>query len=165
MNKPVTFEAIYTTHHALVLKQARWLVGLEDADDLAQQVWLRVFLRLSTFRGEAKPSTWLYLITRRLAFDRHRLAQRRPWGYGVPIEAVYERATSHPSPEQLVIRREQRRRLTARVRRLSRQDREVLRGVLRGEPRRETAARLGILEQALKSRLHRARRRLQPAAS
>jgi RNA polymerase sigma-70 factor (ECF subfamily) len=48
---------------------ARFVGGSEDAQDIAQDVFLRVFRGLDGFRGESKFSTWLYRITWNLCAD------------------------------------------------------------------------------------------------
>ena len=49
----------------------------EEAADLAQEVFLRVQERLSSFRFESSFSTWLYLVTRSVAINRGMAARRR----------------------------------------------------------------------------------------
>ena len=49
----------------------------ERAEDLAQEVFLRVHRGLPYFRGEAKLSTWLYAITSRLCLNRLASGERR----------------------------------------------------------------------------------------
>jgi RNA polymerase sigma-70 factor (ECF subfamily) len=59
----------------------RWaLVHLgdpSDADDLTQDVLVRMIRRLDTFSGQAQFATWLYSMTRNAATDRLRRGQRR----------------------------------------------------------------------------------------
>jgi RNA polymerase sigma factor (sigma-70 family) len=49
----------------------RWAIGLsgdeDDADDITQEVFVRVYRKLSTFRGDGPFDAWLYRITRRVA--------------------------------------------------------------------------------------------------
>jgi len=47
-----------------------------DAEDISQDVFLRTFQSLGTFRAEAKVSTWLYRTTVNVCIDRSR---RKPW--------------------------------------------------------------------------------------
>jgi RNA polymerase sigma-70 factor (ECF subfamily) len=48
-----------------------------DAQDIAQEVFLRAFRALDRFRGEAKLSTWLYRVAYNLCIDSLRSARRR----------------------------------------------------------------------------------------
>jgi RNA polymerase sigma-70 factor (ECF subfamily) len=50
----------------------------EDAEDLTQEVWLRVFTRLGTFEGRSSVRTWLFGIATRLAMDHDRAKARWP---------------------------------------------------------------------------------------
>jgi RNA polymerase sigma-70 factor (ECF subfamily) len=75
----------------------RWAEGItrdsDDADDVAQQVLLRLHRRIDQFEGRSRFTTWLYRMTRNLAFnrvhrDRHRseLLARRVTEIGVSGE-------------------------------------------------------------------------------
>src|SRR5262249_10535603 len=48
-----------------------------EAEEVAQEVFLRVHRSVAEFRGEAKFSTWLYAITSRLCLNRLAAAERR----------------------------------------------------------------------------------------
>jgi RNA polymerase sigma-70 factor (ECF subfamily) len=66
----------------------------EDAEDLAQVVWVRVFRHLAKFEGRSSFRTWLFTITTSVARDHHRARQR--W----PVEAQdHARALAESGPE------------------------------------------------------------------
>jgi RNA polymerase sigma-70 factor (ECF subfamily) len=72
------FRELVRRHHARVYRWA--VVGIEDrddADDVAQTVWIRVHGALSSFHGGARFTTWLYSITRNAIIERNRLRDRR----------------------------------------------------------------------------------------
>lgn len=50
----------------------------EDAEDLAQVVWVRVFRNLAKFEGRSSFRTWLFTIATSVARDHHRARQRWP---------------------------------------------------------------------------------------
>jgi RNA polymerase sigma-70 factor, ECF subfamily len=50
----------------------------EDAEDLAQEVWISVFTHLRTFDGRSSVRTWLFAIATHLAMDHHRVKARWP---------------------------------------------------------------------------------------
>jgi RNA polymerase sigma-70 factor (ECF subfamily) len=50
----------------------------EDAEDLAQEVWIGVFTRLGTFDGRSSVRTWLFAIATHLAMEHHRAKARWP---------------------------------------------------------------------------------------
>ena len=66
------FQNIYATYQAKILRYLNRLVGENEAEDLAQEVFVKVNQGLATFRGEAKLSTWVYRIATNAALDRLR---------------------------------------------------------------------------------------------
>lgn len=155
-----SFESIYRTHHAQVLKHARRLVHEADAEDLAQRVWLKVLRGLPEFRGQSQISTWLYVITRHLAATTYRQRTTRTWGYAAPLKAAVHLPATDPSPDVRAMQRDAWQQLLAGLKALPQHERAVIKGRLSGELGRETARRLGIPESTVKTRFHRARRRL-----
>ena len=74
---PLDFERVYTEHFHHVCRWARALGGLDaDVDDLAQEVFLVVRRKLSSFDGPSVPA-WLYGITRKTVSDYRRRAWMR----------------------------------------------------------------------------------------
>jgi len=58
------YETLYRRHKAKVhLLCLRMTGNVADAEDISQEVFLRLFLKLDSFRGEAKLLTWLHRIT------------------------------------------------------------------------------------------------------
>ena len=75
---PAAFEALVVRYQDRVFRLARRLTGSShDAEEVAQDTFLRVFRRLSTFRGEARFSTWLYRIATNTALMLRRGRARR----------------------------------------------------------------------------------------
>ena len=67
------FAAILAAHDDRLRALAYHLLGSRDAmDDVLQEVYLKVYDRLSTFRGEAAIDTWLHRITYTTCIDRLR---------------------------------------------------------------------------------------------
>jgi RNA polymerase sigma-70 factor (ECF subfamily) len=72
------FEALVTVYQHRVFGVAlRMLGNRADAEDAAQEAFLRAHRGLAEFRGEAKLSTWLYAITARLCLSRLGRSERR----------------------------------------------------------------------------------------
>jgi RNA polymerase sigma-70 factor, ECF subfamily len=65
----------------------RYCSNRDEAADLAQEVVMRAFTRLDSFRLESRFSTWLYTISRRVAIDRG-IARRRTEARTLPEEAA-----------------------------------------------------------------------------
>jgi RNA polymerase sigma-70 factor (ECF subfamily) len=81
-------------------KVALWCLRLskdrESAADLAQEVFLKVFRALSTFRGDAKFSTWLYSIARNHCFNELKSRATAPEASVDP--ALFDAPDNAPSP-------------------------------------------------------------------
>jgi RNA polymerase sigma-70 factor (ECF subfamily) len=56
------FSILVRKHSELVHRIALRVLGAEDAQDVSQEVWIRVWANIKTFRGESAFSTWLYRI-------------------------------------------------------------------------------------------------------
>jgi RNA polymerase sigma-70 factor, ECF subfamily len=66
-------EELYRRHAPRVLGLARRMVGSsEDAEDAVQDVFLAVFRKLESFRGESSLATWLYRLAMNVCLDRLR---------------------------------------------------------------------------------------------
>jgi RNA polymerase sigma-70 factor, ECF subfamily len=72
------FVELVNQYKGLVLNLAARMTGRADsADDLAQEVFLRVWKGLASFRGECKLSTWIYRITLNLCIAESKSARSR----------------------------------------------------------------------------------------
>ena len=67
-----------TYQHRIFSIALRMLGNRAEAEEIAQEVFLRVHRSVRDFRGEAKLSTWLYAITSRLCLDRLHSGARAP---------------------------------------------------------------------------------------
>lgn len=78
------FEQLVERHQGLVIGTvARMLGGAEGAEDIAQQVFVRVWQSAPRYRPDAKFTTWLLTIVRNLVFNETR---RRRRGFFQPFE-------------------------------------------------------------------------------
>ena len=66
------FAAIYAEFRPKVLRYLRGLVGVDEAEDVSQLVFLNVYTGIKDFRGEASLATWIYRIATNAALDRLR---------------------------------------------------------------------------------------------
>ncbi|MEO8962450.1 MAG: RNA polymerase sigma factor [Ginsengibacter sp.] len=72
------FKTIVDTWQGLVYNTAiGFLQNAEDAEDIAQEVFIQVYESISTFKEESKFSTWLYRITVSKALDHLRKKKRK----------------------------------------------------------------------------------------
>lgn len=152
-------------HRGMVFGLGFQLLGNHDeALDLSQEVFLRVFRTIGRFRGGASLRTWIYRIVVNGARNRQRWFQRHRRAYLVPLDAYVEThgdpvASDHmASPERAFDRVEAGRKLWSALAGLSLEQRTAL--VLRelhGMSYAEVAYTLDVSTTAVKSRLSRAR--------
>ncbi len=87
------FERLVGKHHDLVFSVVRGIMGQRDeVEDVAQEIFIKIYRNLAGFRGEARLSTWIYRIARNEAINA--LSRSRP-----EFEALDE-SKGHPSRER-----------------------------------------------------------------
>jgi RNA polymerase sigma factor (sigma-70 family) len=99
-----TFEQIVTEHQAMVFRTLTRLTGRPDlVEDLAQDVFLRLFRALPAFRGEAHITTYLYRITLNVAQDEWKRRSRvdRTHISLSDEDANWEHRLAHPAPNAI----------------------------------------------------------------
>jgi RNA polymerase sigma-70 factor, ECF subfamily len=136
----------------------------DDAGDVAQQTMLSMASKLRDFRGESRFATWLFAVAR-----SHCIKHRTRGAAAAPTEPLDQRghavaAPSTAAPDEQLARRELEVALDSAISALDPAQREVL--LLRdveGLPAAEVAAVLELSVEAVKSRLHRARKSLRDA--
>lgn len=163
----VAFELIMRRYNQRLFRLARSVVKSgADAEDVVQETYVRAYAGLGSFVGPSGLGAWLAKIALNEALQmlrrRRRLVaiadqQQHPGG----LDDVRD---PRPSPERLAASAELRRMIEAAVDELPGEYRIVfmLRGV-ENQSVAETAALLAIPEATVKTRFHRARRRLQIA--
>lgn len=73
------FEELVELHqHAVIGTVAKMLGSPNDAEDIAQQVFVRIWKSAKRYQPQAKFTTWLFTITRNLVFNEMRRRQRKP---------------------------------------------------------------------------------------
>jgi RNA polymerase sigma-70 factor, ECF subfamily len=150
------FERLVERHRDVVLRVAARIVGDEDAEDVAQDAFLRAYHRLGRWRGEGPFRTWLLHIAHNSAVDA--VGSRRI--DAVPMDDSTEAIAdaSNRTPAARLESTERLRRLDVKLKGLSPQHRTVL--VLRdveGLSYDEIAAVAEMPLGSVKARLHRAR--------
>lgn len=145
------FEVLVRRHNQRLFRAARAVSRSdEDAEDVLQQTWLAVYKNLASFRGDAAFTTWA---TRIAVHEAIAYGRKRP-----VIAEVKEGADPDAAPGDVVERAQLGRILERTLQTLPQGNREVmvLRDVLELDTA-ETAACLGLTEEAVRVRLHRAR--------
>ena len=153
-------EVVRATHRQVYTQALRMVRDRQDAEDVAQEVYLRVFRGLAGFRGDAQFETWLYRIVANAAMSHLRRRGRfgdlladpederlepperpsaGPGDVAVDREALGRALEALPDPMRVVV---------------------VAKDVY-GLSCREIGEMVGASEGAVKVRLHRARKRLK----
>lgn len=71
--------ALYRRYGAMVTNRCRMLLGNDaDAQEACQEVFLKMYRYKESFRGDAKPTTYLYKVTTTTCLNRLRSRRRRP---------------------------------------------------------------------------------------
>lgn len=155
------FQKIYETFQRKVHRYLTRLVGEHEAEDLTQEVFVKVSQALSRFRQESHLSIWVYRIATNTALDR----LRRPSFQDAVRERVSdEDATEERAPtvEQHLIRREMNECIRGFVENLPVDYRSVVvLSELEELTNQQIAEVLGISLGTVKIRLHRAKARLK----
>src|SRR5712691_1285751 len=155
-------------HQRMVVQLAVNLLGDRDeALDLSQEVFLRVFRTIHRFRGHSSLRTWIYRIAVNQARNRHRFWRRRHRGDQVSLDEHLAVHGDFPSggeatPEHVLAQKELAKRLQSALDALPFDQRTAI--VLReidGLSYDEIAYSLGVAVGTVKSRLTRARQTLR----
>lgn len=147
-------QRLYDLSHRQVYRLLVRLVGVQDAPDVMQQVFLQVFRKIHQFEGNSKFETWLYRLAVNEALQHLRKKQRRSFQ---PLS--HEPVLPDGSDAK---RSEQRELLELALARVDPELRTVF--LLREVDKlsyREIAQAVGIPEGTVGSRLNRARHELQ----
>jgi RNA polymerase sigma-70 factor (ECF subfamily) len=164
------YEVLVRRYSARMLAVARRLLrNEEDARDAVQDAFMTAFRVLPRFRADGTLSTWLYRIVTNAALMTLRSTNRHPEVSLEPLLPIFADDGHHTEPvdslpvttEAALHSKETRALVRACIEQLPTQYRVVV--VLRDIEEldtAETAAMLGITENAVKIRLHRARQAL-----
>ena len=157
-------------HNQQLYRAARAIMGEEaEVEDILQQSYLNAFAHLHQFEARARLATWLTRIVINEAYARRKLRQRMPAPSPDATSSdsqrrLEEMQCAQPSPEQQAYAGELSRELERAVDDLPEQYRIVfmLRDV-EGMSTAETGSALALGDEAVKTRLHRARAMLRQA--
>lgn len=149
------YERLYRRHVARVHGLARRMIGVELADEVTQDVFVRVWEKLDTFQGRSAFSTWLHRVAVNVILGRRAQLGKRRDRFKQDEPTLLRTSTRGARPDiQMDVERA--------VERLPPGAREVF--VLydvEGYKHREIAELLGISAGTSKSQLHEARMALR----
>ena len=161
------FGLLVTAYEKNVYNVALQMLGnREDAQDIAQEAFLKAYNSLSSFRGDSKFSSWLYRIVSNLCLDFKRRQGRRP-SSSLTVEdddgenVQLDIADESQSPETLLERKLTREAVRRGLAELPDEQRQIL--LLReiqGLSYEEIGEAMGLEAGTVKSRIFRARKKL-----
>ena len=151
------FEALVRKYQGWVFTLAYRMLGDRgEAEEMAQEIFLKAYQALKRFERKAKFSTWLYRIATNHCVNHLESRRRRPQGHPAPL--VEQVADPTPGADRALEQDDLRRLVKEELLRLTPEHRAIL--VLRdiqGLAYDEIGELLGLGPGTVRSRLHRAR--------
>lgn len=150
------FQSLFERHHRKVYGLVWRLAGdNETAHDLTQEVFIKLWDALASFRGESKFSTWLHTVATRVAISE--LRKQKRWRQDVSLTDVHDYADAVVQQESADLSE-----LDKLIKRLPEQMRWVfVLHCIEGLRHDEVAEELGIAVGTSKAQVHRARTLLE----
>jgi len=168
------FRIIHDTFRPKIFRYLSRMVGENEAEDLTQEVFLKVNQALGNFKGESKLSTWLYRIATNAAIDKLRTPSFQRIVHEQVSSESYEddevgnaeisvlMGEKNPLVEQNLVRLEMNQCIRDFIEKLPEIYRTVLvLGELEGLENKEISDILGVSLGTVKIRIHRAREKLR----
>ncbi|MGB8646972.1 MAG: RNA polymerase sigma factor [Anaerolineae bacterium] len=163
------FEKIYETFRPRIHRYLTRMVGEQEAEDLTQEVFVKISRAIETFRGESQLATWIYRIATNAALDRidspsfqRTIQDSRGWGEMELEDQDVWTGEKAPSLETSLVRKEMSECIRDFVGGLPANYRAVLvLSDMEELPNNEIAEILGLSVNVVKIRLHRSRTRLR----
>jgi RNA polymerase sigma-70 factor (ECF subfamily) len=164
MSPPADRESLFqdwlAAHRGIVVKVTRsFAAAPADAADLQQELLLQLWISLSTYAGQAKPSTWIHRVCLNTALTWRRGTIRRENRIAPGADLAHV-ASEAASPAEHAGDRELLEKLYAAIHALPETDRALVLLSLDGLPYREIAEVTGLTENHVGVALTRARKRL-----
>lgn len=161
------FSEVYNAYYPKIFKYVGRIAGLNDTEDIAQDVFDKVNSGLEAFKGQSKLSTWIYRIATNTVIDRTRSAAHKKATESISLDTdddLQHRVVDQKTPptDQMVIQKEMRDCINEYIDKLPSDYRIVIAlSEIEGMPDKEIAEILEISLGNAKVRLHRARARLK----
>ena len=149
-NTQLRFEEIYNANYQRVLRICRGYVnGDEDlAKDLTQEVFIKVWSCLKSFRNESNIATWIYRITVNtcmLQFRKKKFFKEKD-----ALDALSSSEAESHMPKECQLKK-----MYQCINKLSKENKAIILLELEGLPQKEIAAVMGVSHEAIRVRVHR----------
>jgi len=169
----LSFEELFERYSSMVYGLVLHILGdREEALDISQEVFLAIFRKMHTFRGESSLKTWIYCIAVHRAASRFRWWNRLRRRGTVSLEEHLSRSPNHElfcslkssirSPEEALLRQEEHAEIERLLLQLPLQQRiAVIMRDIEGLPYEQIAESMGASLGTVKSRIARGREMLK----
>ena len=145
-------------HEAHFQKVLRLCLGYtsgnqDDAQDLAQEVFIKIWENLSGFRQESTISTWIYRIavnTCLLKIRKEKRFKRQPLNFDVPA------LENSSAPDQKLLLDQ----MYHCIARLNKKDKAIILLTLEGLPQKEIADVMGVSHESIRTQVYRIKKKL-----
>src|SRR5215204_4041968 len=102
------FSKLVSVHSALVRGVTRRMLGGQEAQDASQEVWVRVWANMKSFRGDSAFSTWLYRVAVNTCLSFRRKESRRRTREADEETAHLSESSGDGDPEEAALDAERR---------------------------------------------------------
>lgn len=123
--RPAAFADLYDQYAPRVYTYIRYRVDdMQAADDLTAQTFEQALLGLGSYRAEQAPfCAWLFGIAHNVVSRHYRAQRRHRW---LPLDAILNRESDNPPPEDIAIRNETNNQLVWAVAQLRDHERDLI---------------------------------------
>lgn len=165
------FNHLVTIHQKMVLNICyRFLLNKEDAEDIAQEVFIEVYHSIKQFKGDSKLSTWIYRIATTKSLDELKKQKRKKriseFGKALGLESFTNKVIGFDRPDKSIENKEGYQRLLAALDKLPENQRIALTlSKIEGYRNPEIAELMQISLTAVDSLIYRAKQNLKEILS
>ncbi len=155
MNLEFKFEEMYKANYSKVKRLTMGYTNGDDAlsDDLTQEVFIKVWENINTFRKQSSISTWIYRITVNTCLLS--LRKKKKLKISGEIKNIYDESNMSVNESEKKLRQ-----LYHCIDKLNKDNKSIILLELEGLPQKEIAQVLGITHEAVRVRVHRIKNKL-----
>lgn len=160
MSNQLTFDSLYKENYSKVFRLCKgYFAGdTNTAQDVTQEVFIKVWEHLSTFKGESNISTWIYRIAVNTCLMTIRKNKKRNIFLNSDIPDLAQDEEQSTQEEQL-------KELYKHLETLHKEDKILMLMLLEGVPYKNISEVVGISEDSLRVRIHRVKKKVTKSIS
>jgi len=156
MTKPAEFESIYKAQQPAVMRLCLGYFGgdQDKANDVCQEIFIKVWKHLDKFEGKSQVSTWIYRIAVNTCLNALRTSKKDLNHIKLKDDLLAEEESQTSDEENRL------QAMHACIQQLNPKDRSIILLVLEQEPYTEIASIMGLSENNLRVKIHRIKDKL-----